>query len=208
MTLQEILGGELWEQVQAKIEESNAGNDDKRSHNRFANLADGGYVSKDKHTALESELGSAKKLIEELKASKQDDETLQQQIATYESEIQQLKEQNNALRMETALKIALAEKGGVDVDYLMYKAKEKGNISISDEGDVRGVDDTITSLRTMYPNMFQGGVGGAKKIVENPLPQSKSDSNGVTKEQFEKMGYQERLKLYGDNPDLYQELTK
>ena len=35
-----------------------------------------------------------------------------------------------------------------------------------------------------------------------------ASSQSVTAEQFSKMGYQERVKLFTENPELYKELTK
>ena len=100
---------------------------------KLANLTEGGYVSKDKYTSLEtdlsgktSELEKANNLIEELKKSTGKDEGLQQKIINYETEIATLKQENAELKTENALKFALVAAGAVDVDYLMFKAKKKG----------------------------------------------------------------------------------
>ena len=50
MTLREVLGEELFEQVDAKINEINANQPDKTKHVRFADLSEGGYVSVSKYT--------------------------------------------------------------------------------------------------------------------------------------------------------------
>ena len=49
MTLQEVLGAELYAQVEAKINEVNAGQPDKTKHIKFADLSEGGYVSRSKY---------------------------------------------------------------------------------------------------------------------------------------------------------------
>ena len=46
MTLKEVLGDELYAQVESKINEINAGQPDKSKHVRFADLSEGGYVSR------------------------------------------------------------------------------------------------------------------------------------------------------------------
>lgn len=51
MTLKELLSPELFAQVQARIDEVNAGQTDKVKHIRFADLSEGGYVSVDKFNA-------------------------------------------------------------------------------------------------------------------------------------------------------------
>ena len=49
MTLQEVLGADLYAQVEAKINEVNASQPDKSKHVKFADLSEGGYVSKTKY---------------------------------------------------------------------------------------------------------------------------------------------------------------
>ena len=49
MTLQEVLGEELYAQVEAKINEVNANQPDKTKHVRFADLGEGNYVSRTKY---------------------------------------------------------------------------------------------------------------------------------------------------------------
>lgn len=48
MKLNELLSPELYQQVQARIDEVNAGQADKTKHVRFADLSEGGYVSVDR----------------------------------------------------------------------------------------------------------------------------------------------------------------
>lgn len=51
MTLKDLLTPELYAQVQARIDEVNAGQTDKTKHVRFADLSEGGYVSVDKYNS-------------------------------------------------------------------------------------------------------------------------------------------------------------
>lgn len=51
MSLQEVLGNELWDQVSARISEVNAAQPDKTKHVRLVDLSEGGYVNKDKFDA-------------------------------------------------------------------------------------------------------------------------------------------------------------
>lgn len=64
MTLQELLGEELFAQVDAKIQEHNSGIDDKLKQTRFVDLAEGGYISKEKYMTLKTKSDS---LEEQLK---------------------------------------------------------------------------------------------------------------------------------------------
>ncbi len=211
--LKSILGDELFQQFSEKLNAYNGDEANKDKQIKLANLTDGGYVSKDKYTSLEtdlsgktSELEKANGLIEELKKSAGQDETLQQKIQEYEATIATLKQENETLKVENALKFALSEAGAVDVDYLAYKLKESGEPELDENGEIKGWNDKITTLKNQMPNMFSGE-GGGRKVLENNLP-SGDENAAVTKEQFAAMGYAQRLKLKRENPEQYEILTK
>ena len=218
MKLEELLKEqpEALKAINDALEKVNAGQEDKLKHVRFADLSEGGYVSKDKYTSLETdlagkttELTKANELIAELKKSAGKDDDTQQKITTYETEIADLKKENAELKTENALKFALVAAGAVDVDYLVFKAKEKGEIKLTEDGKIKGEDDLITGLKTQHPAMFQVSNGNQKnnrKILENNLPNGDNDKT-VTKEQFLKMGFNERMKLKEENPDLFKQLN-
>ena len=220
MKLEELLKDvpDVLKAVNDALARVNAGQEDKLKHVRFADLSEGGYVSKDKYTSLEtdltgktSELEKANNLIAELKKSAGKDEETQQKITTYEAEIQRLKAENAELKTENALKFALAEAGAVDVDYLVFKAKEKGEIKLGDDGKIKGEADLISGLKTQHPTMFSASGddqqnGTSRKVLENNLPSGDKDKT-VTKEQFLKMGYNERMKLKQENPELFKQLN-
>lgn len=222
MKLEELLkdAPEILKAVNDAIAKVNEGETDKLKHVRFADLSEGGYVSKDKYTSLEtdlsgktSELEKANGLIEELKKSTGKDAALQQKITDYETEIATLKAENTELKTENALKFALVAAGAVDVDYLVFKAKEKGEIKLDDNGKIKGEDDLISGLKTQLPSMF--GTSGSnqqqnnnsnRKVLENNLPGGDNNKT-VTKEQFRAMGYADRLKLKQENPELFKQLN-
>lgn len=218
MKLQDLLGEDLYSQVQAKLDEINGKEPDKLKHVRYADLSEGDYVSKAKYSGLEAdlsgkaaELEKANALIAQLKKSAGKDEALQQKIADYEGEIASLKEENQKLKTETALKFALLSAGAADVDYLMFKAREQGELKLDEDGKIKGESELISTLKTRHPAMFQGGNpqggDGARKVLENPLPGGDHNQT-VTKEQFAAMGYNDRLKLKQENPELFKKLSK
>lgn len=202
------------------VQAINAYNGDEKNKEKLiklVNLTDGGYVSKDKYTSLEtdlsgktSELEKANGLIEELKKTTGKDEESQQKITAYETEITNLKKENEELKTENALKFALLSAGAVDVDYLVFKAKEKGEIKLGDDGKIKGEDNLISGLKTQHPAMFEASnnqqQNGNRKVLENNLPGGDKDKT-VTREQFLKMGYNERMKLKQENPELFKQLN-
>ena len=115
MELKELLGEELYEQVQAKIDEKNSTETDKLKHVRYADLSEGKYVSKEKYdseleklngliTGKDTEIGNATKLIEELKKASKGDEGMQQKISTYETENARLQRELEETKVNAAIR--------------------------------------------------------------------------------------------------------
>jgi len=112
-------------------------------------------------------------------------------------------------QIEAEVNVALLSAGVKpdDIDYVTFKLKAKGELELDENGKVKGMDDKIAALKTQFPGQFESN--GKKNILENKLPtENKGDGNSVSKENFNKMGYQERLQLYKENPEAYAELTK
>lgn len=165
---------------------------------------------KEQHDALLKQHEESSKLIEDLKKSTEGQEDAQNKINEFQTKMTELEEQLVAERTESALKVALLASGvkATDIDYIMFKCKSDADWKpvLDDAGNIKGIDDKIKGLKTQYPNQFESST--KKKIDENKLPEDGDDKNKVTKEDFNKMSYQERLKVYNDNPDLYKELSE
>ena len=151
------------------------------------------------------ELAKSQALITELQKGNKGNEELQTKIKGYEDEIANLKKQNEEQKLESALDRVLIEANVQDVDYVKFKIKEKGVVlKLDDKGNLSGTKELIDDLKVQLPNQF---TKNAQKINEIKLPHS-DDNKGVTKDQFNKMSYQERLKLFNENKEAYDELTK
>ncbi len=184
---------------------------------KIGNLGGGDYISKAKYDALQqlfdgknAELDSANALIADLKQSTNGNAELQGKVTAYETQIAQLQEDLKETKRKNALRFAISEAKGLDVDYLVYKAEEKmkadGKAFELDENEkIKGVDDLISGLKTMCPNQFNS-TDTQKKVIENRLPKDDPNAGKVTKEDFAKMGYEERLKLKQENEELFRKL--
>lgn len=180
MKLEELLGEELYKQVQAKIVEKNAGIEDKLQHIRYADLSEGQYVSKAKHDALQellndktTELDTANNLIADLKKSAKGDEALQGKVTEYESKIAQLQEQLKQTKINGALKVALLSKKALDIDYLTFKINEKlkaegKKLELDDNENIKDIEKLLNTTQAEFPKQFESA--GAKKVEPNPLP--------------------------------------
>lgn len=154
---------------------------------------------------LTAQHGESTKLIEQLKAGTKDSEKLQGQITSYEAEISNLQEQLKQAQLDSEIKIALLAAKVSDVDYMTFKLKEKGELELGEDGHIKGIDDKIAGLKTQFPGQFDTA-NGALKVDPLELPKQTNTEPSITKEQFNKMGYDSRVKLKEENPKLYETL--
>lgn len=161
---------------------------------------------KTQHEGKLAELTEAQNLIAELKKSNKGNESLQTKVSDYEAQIQQLQAQLAQTQLEAEIKVQLLGAKALDVDYLTFKLKEKGELALGEDGKIKGWDDKLAGLKTQFPNQFEGS--GKKNILENKLPDDGDKGTGITQDAFNKMGYQDRVKLFKENPEAYAELTK
>lgn len=223
MELKELLGDDLYKQVQAKIDEKNSTETDKLKHVRYTDLSEGKYVSKEKYdseldklntliTGKDTEIGNANKLIEELKKASKGDEGMQQKISTYETENARLQKELEETKVNSAIKVALLEAHAVDTDYMTYKIKtalkEKNEeLKLDDEGHIKGWDNMLTDLKTQFPAQFTASSGsddGKRNIIENKLPDPTNKDTGLTREDILKKSYAERAKIAQETPEIYE----
>ena len=158
------------------------------------------------HEGKLAELTEANNLIAELKKSTKGQEDLQGKITAYETQVTQLQAELEQTKLDAAIKVELLSNKALDVDYLTFKLKEKGELALDESGKIKGWEDKIAALKTQFPTQFE--TTGSKKYDEHKLPEDGNHEGTVTKDTFAKMGYQDRLKLFNENPAAYAEMTK
>lgn len=157
--------------------------------------------------AKTKEYDESQNLIAELKKASKGNEEMQTKFTEYESKVAELQAENEHLKIENALKVELlgAKAKASDLDYLMFKYKQENNeITLDDNGKIKGFD--IEKIKTAYPSNFE--VESKKEVDVNNLPNINDKPSTITKEDFNKMGYQEKNKLYMEDKELYTELSK
>lgn len=226
MKLEELLGADLYAQVKAKLDEANAKEPDKLKHVRYADLSEGEYVSKGKYdseieklnnllSGKDTELTTANNLIADLKKGTKGNEELQGKITGYEVQVADLQKQLQETKVRAAIKVALLSEKAVDVDYLTFKLNEKlkeknETLELDESDNIKGWNDKLAGLKTQFPKMFEtvsNGSDGFQRIDDGRLPGSDGTNVTVTREQFLKMGYNDRLKLKTENEQLYKQLV-
>lgn len=162
------------------------------------------------HDALTQKDAESQKLIADLQSATKGQEKVQQQIADYQAQIAKQQGELNHARIESAQKIELLSAGAKasDIDYLLYKLNHDSDWKpeLDDNGKVKGLDEKVKGLKIQFPVQFET-TSSSKKIDEKKL-EKPDNKQTVTKDEFKKMGYQSKLKLFNENPELYNELSK
>ena len=159
---------------------------------------------KNEHTALTQQTSDLQAQIAQF-------EQLKVQLTTQAEEanrkIAEMQSENDKIKTDYALERALMEAKVQDVDYLKYKLKEKhpDGFKLDANGKIESINTVIDDLKVQFPNQF---VKTEKKIEEKKLEKSDNDNGGISSEQFSKMNYHERAKLFKENPEQYAELNK
>lgn len=106
----------------------------------------------------------ATRLIEELKANNKGNEDLQSKIGSYENQVVELQKELERTKIESSLKVALANAKATDTDYIAYKVRELNkDLTLDENGNIKGIDETLKEIKTSFPNFFEGE---KKKEVE------------------------------------------
>ena len=164
---------------------------------------------KNEHDTLTTQHGEATQLIEQFKAGAKDNGILQEKITSYESTIADLTKQLEDQKVDSAMDRKLTASGAKpeDLDYLKFQWRKKGEITLDDNGEIKGGDDAIAGLKTQHPVQF-ASASNQRELEPHKLPDGNNDGATITKEQFNKMGYNSRVKLRENDPELYNQLMK
>lgn len=154
--LKEALGDELYNQVAAKLK----GND----KIKLANLADGGYVGKEKFDASETTIADLRKQLADrdkdiaaLKKSTGDNETLTKQLgdlqAKYKTDTEALQTKINQNALNAALDLGITKAKGKN-STAIKALLDMSKLSLKDDGTVDGLDATLDALKKSDGYLF------------------------------------------------------
>lgn len=158
------------------------------------------------HEGKVKELTEANNLIAELKKSNKGNDDLQTKISGYENQVGELQKELEQTKLDAAIKVALLSEKAMDVDYLTFKLKEKGELVLDENEKIKDWDDKIAALKTQFPTQFESST--QKKVEEHKLEQSENNNTVFTRADILKKPYGERMKIYEANPDAYREAMK
>ena len=160
---------------------------------------------------LKNDHAVAQQSIADLQSQIAQFEQLKSQNATLVEEankkLAELQEENDRIKLDNAVERALIEAKVQDVDYMKFKLKEKHpeGFKLDENGKIESINTVLNDLKVQFPNQF---AKTEKRIEEKKLEKSDYNNGGISSEQFSKMNYHERAKLFKENPEQYAELNK
>ena len=160
-----------------------------------------------RYSKLKNENAQNQQTINDLKTQLAEIETLKSQLDEAGKRYTALEAENAKIKLDNALERALIEAKVQDVDYMKFKLKEKhpDGFKLDENGKIESISTVLDDLKVQFPQQF---VKVEKKIKEKKLEKSDENPNGISREDFAKMNYHERAKLFKENPEQYAELNK
>lgn len=201
MDLKELLGEELFNQVEAKLD------------GKKMMIDDGNFIPKSRF----DEVNNAKKDL--LKQLSQKDEQLQDISKKYSenkdlvAELDVLKNDKAKLIKDYEDKIK-ANEFNYALDNALMGAKCKNNKALKalldmegikyQDGKLNGLEEQLKALKESDSYLFEASVPSNTGSVGNF---ARGGTQAVTKEQFNKMSYTDRVNLFNNNKELYDSLN-
>lgn len=168
--------------------------------NQFNKKNDALKQAEESLEAMQSDIETLKKAnADNAELSKQIDELNAAQLkreAEYTAQIQKMELDGIVERTLLSSKVKNAKAVRALLDLEDAKVKD---------GTIKGLDDQLTKLKESDPYLFESE---SKPTGVTPgEPHGGQGSTGITREQFNKMGYLQRAKLKEDDPNAYSEFT-
>ena len=162
-------------------------------------------VSKYKTDA--EKLSDVQKELDDLKAKgddgwKEKHDKLKGEFDKYKTDVQEKETHSKKVEAYKAiLKDANLSEKGIEK---AIKYAEWDKIELETDGKLKGASDHIKAVKEEWAEYVTTTTTTGAKTSNPP---ANNGNSGVTKEDFQKMSYKDRLQIYNENPDLYNELT-
>ena len=162
-------------------------------------------VSKYKTDA--EKLSDVQKELDDLKAKgddgwKEKHDKLKGEFDTYKKDVEAKETHSKKVEAyKASLRDANLSEKGIEK---AIKYAEWDKIELEADGKLKGANDHIKAVKEEWAEYVTTTTTTGAKTSNPP---ANNGNSGVTKEDFQKMSYKDRLQIYNENPDLYNELT-
>ena len=182
MDLKEMLGEELYNQVMEKVGDTPITlGEGKIPLDRFNEVNTKKKELEDKVSELE----------ETIRAVESDKETLSTKVVDLEGQL------DNTLLQSTFTKFGVKNQKAVSALIDLEQVKEESGTNFDK------LEEQLSALKQSDPYLF-----GGNEVKGNEPTTTNLGAVGITKQDFAKMGYKERVALYNSNKELYETLNK
>lgn len=146
------------------------------------------------------ELTNRDNQITELQKAKDgDNQELKDKLANYEKENTQYKADMKELKLNNAVKLAVAKDANDADDILAFINKDE--LELQDDGNVKGLDKAIESLKESKPYLFAESKPSGRTPNDGKIV-----NGGITQEEFNNMSVAERTNLFVNDRKTYDTL--
>ncbi|MCG2030712.1 phage scaffolding protein [Staphylococcus epidermidis] len=146
------------------------------------------------------ELTNRDNQITELQKAKDgDNQELKDKLSNYKKENAQYQAEMKQLKLNNAVKLAVAKDANDADDILAFINKDE--LELQDDGKVKGLDKAIESLKESKPYLF----AESKPSGRTP-DDGKNVNGGITQEEFNNMSVAERTNLFVNDRKTYDTL--
>lgn len=149
--------------------------------------------------------------LESLRTSTGDIDSLREQIETLQSDNRAKDEAHAAeikrMRIDSAVERALGlakVKNSVAVKALL---KDLDKAELGEDGTIKGLAEQIEALQKSDAYLFEAKETKSTMKGVEPGQGKDPDFKGLTKEQFSRMSYKEKVNLFNENRELYDSLA-
>lgn len=178
-----------------------------------------GFIPKARFDEVNNAKNAAEALVKErdgqletLKNSTGDVNSLKEQIATLQADNAAKDEAHAAeikqLKIDAAVEAALVDAKAKNKTAVKALLADLDKAEFADDGTIKGLTEQIASLQKSDEYLFEAKESKTKLKGATLGQSADTNLNELTKEQFNKMSYKEKVNLFNENKELYDSLVK
>lgn len=164
-----------------------------------------GYIDKSEYESVQTELANAKTELESFKAGNVDVEALNSEVEKLQEELKQKDSYAEQLKIDSAVELSIKNHNGKN-SKAIKALLNYDIISINEKGEVVGIEEQLIELANNEDTKFLFD-DKEQILIKGATPIASEKTTAISKDDFRKMSYKERLALYNKDSGLYNQLN-